>query len=412
MKNKKVIVVGGGAAGLMCAGIAAQKGADVLLFEKNEKTGRKLMITGKGRCNITNFCDNDEFISNVLTNPRFMYSAINAFSTYDTVAFFEDLGVATKVERGNRVFPVSDKALDVCDALYNFVIDNGVKIITDTVKGLILKNGEVVGVKTASDSVYADAVVVATGGKSYPKTGSTGDGYAFAKSVGHTVVVPTPSLVPLTSNNAFCAELAGLSLKNVSVSVVDNISKKEIYNDFGEMLFTHFGLSGPTILSASSHMREMSKDRYTVHIDLKPALDYHTLDARLLKDFAKFINKDICNSLFELLPKSLIPVLLDVCEIDPHTKCNSITAKQRALLVSTLKDFKVSISDFRPIDEAIITCGGVKCSEIDPKTMQSKIAKKLYFAGEVIDVDAYTGGFNLQIAFSTGFLAGVNSALN
>ncbi len=412
MKSKKVIVVGGGAAGLFCAGIAAQNGAQVLLFEKNEKTGRKLLITGKGRCNITNFCDNEEFISNIPTNPRFMYSAINAFSTYDTVAFFEEIGVPIKVERGNRVFPVSDKAMDVCDALRNFVLSNGVKIITENVKGLIKKDNEVVGVKTQNDSYFADSVVVATGGKSYPRTGSTGDGYSFAKSVGHKVITPTPSLVPLVSDNPYCKELQGLSLKNVSIKVTDNKNGALVYTDFGEMLFTHFGLSGPMILSASAHMRDMSKDRYTVHIDFKPALDEETLDNRLLKDFSKFINKDICNSLFELIPKSFIPVLLDICEIDPRTKCNSITAKQRKAMVSNLKDFKVNIKDFRPIDEAIITCGGVCVNEIDPKTMKSKIAENLYFAGEVIDVDAYTGGFNLQIAFSTAYLAGVNAAKN
>ncbi len=412
MKSKKVIVIGGGAAGLFCAGIAAQNGAEVTLFEKNEKTGRKLLITGKGRCNITNFCDNDEFISNIPTNPRFMYSAINAFSTYDTVAFFEEIGVPIKVERGNRVFPVSDKAMDVCDALRNFALSNGVKIKTATVKGLIKKDGAVVGVKTETDSFYADGVIVATGGKSYPKTGSTGDGYSFAKSVGHTVVTPTPSLVPLVSDDDFCKELQGLSLKNVAVKVTDNVKSHEVYSDFGEMLFTHFGLSGPTILSASAHMRDMSENRYTVHIDFKPALDFETLDNRLLKDFQKFINKDICNSLFELIPKSFIPVLLSVCEIDPRTKCNSVTAKQRKAMVSTLKDFKVNIKSFRPIDEAIITCGGVNVNEIDPKTMKSKIAENLYFAGEVIDVDAYTGGFNLQIAFSTAYLAGTNAAIN
>lgn len=411
MKSKRVIVVGGGAAGLFCAGIAAQNGAEVLLFEKNEKTGRKLLITGKGRCNITNFCDNEEFISNIPTNPRFMYSAINAFSTYDTIAFFEELGVKTKVERGNRVFPVSDKAMDVCDALRNFALSNGVNIITENVKGLIQKDGAVVGVKTDSKSYTSDSVVVATGGKSYPKTGSTGDGYAFAKSVGHCVKEPTPSLVPLVSDDSYCKELQGLSLKNVSIKVTDNKTNSEIYSDFGEMLFTHFGLSGPTILSASAHMREMSENRYTVHIDFKPALDEETLDNRILKDFSKFINKDICNSLFELIPKSFIPVLLSVCGIDPHTKCNSVTSKQRKLMVSTLKNFKVNIKGFRPIDEAIITCGGVCVNEIDPKTMKSKIADNLYFAGEVIDVDAYTGGFNLQIAFSTAYLAGKNASI-
>lgn len=412
MKSKKVIVVGGGAAGLFCAGIAAQNGADVLLFEKNEKTGRKLLITGKGRCNITNFCDNEEFISNIPTNPRFMYSAINAFSTYDTVAFFEEIGVPIKVERGNRVFPVSDKAMDVCDALRNFVLSNGAKIITENVKGLIREENKVIGVKTQNDSYFADSVVVATGGKSYPRTGSTGDGYAFAKSVGHKVINPTPSLVPLVSDDSYCKELQGLSLKNVSIKVTDNKKNSLVYSDFGEMLFTHFGLSGPMILSASAHMRDMKECGYTVHIDFKPALDEETLSNRLLKDFSKFINKDICNSLFELIPKSFIPVLLDVCDIDPRTKCNSITSKQRKAMVSNLKDFKVSIKDFRPIDEAIITCGGVCVNEIDPKTMKSKIAENLYFAGEVIDVDAYTGGFNLQIAFSTAYLAGMNAATN
>lgn len=412
MKNKKVIVVGGGAAGLFCSGISAQNGAQVFLFEKNEKTGRKLLITGKGRCNITNFCDNEEFISNIPTNPRFMYSAINAFSTYDTVAFFEEIGVPIKVERGNRVFPVSDKALDVCDALRHFALSNGVKIITENVKGLIREDRKVIGVKTQNGSYFADSVVVATGGKSYPKTGSTGDGYAFAKSVGHKVISPMPSLVPLVSDSPYCKELQGLSLKNVSIKVTDNKNEASVYSDFGEMLFTHFGLSGPTILSASAHMRDMSDGRYTVHIDFKPALDEETLDNRLLKDFSKFINKDICNSLFELIPKSFIPVLLDVCEIDPRTKCNSITAKQRKAMVSNLKDFKVKIKAFRPIDEAIITCGGVCVNEIDPKTMKSKIADNLYFAGEVIDVDAYTGGFNLQIAFSTAYLAGINAAKN
>lgn len=410
--NRKVIVIGGGAAGLMAAGVAAQNGADVILFEKNEKTGRKILITGKGRCNITNYCDNDEFISNIPTNPRFMYSAINAFSTYDTVAFFEDLGVSIKVERGNRAFPVSDKAQDVADALLSFAKQNGVKVINQTVKALVCKDGAVIGVKTENDTFTADKIIVCTGGKSYPRTGSTGDGYIFAKSVGHKVITPTPSLVPLESDDAFCKELQGLALKNVSVKVIDEISKKEIYSDFGEMLFTHFGISGPTILSASAHMKDMQDGRYTVHIDLKPALDYDTLDKRILKDFSKFINKDIANSLFELVPKSLIPVLLDLCNIDPHTKCNSITQKQREAMVTTLKDLKINVKGFRPINEAIITCGGVNVTEIDPKTMKSKIIDNLYFAGEVIDVDAYTGGFNLQIAFSTGYLAGLNSAID
>ncbi len=412
MKNKRVIVIGGGPAGMMAAGVAAKNGADVLLFEKNDKVGRKLMITGKGRCNITNFCDNDEFISNIPTNPRFMYSAINAFSTYDTVAFFEDLGVATKVERGNRVFPVSDRASDVCDAMRRFVLDNGAKIVNEKVKAVICDDGFLVAVKTENSTYNCDSVIIATGGKSYPKTGSTGDGYNFAKSVGHTVSTPTASLVPLESDDSICKELQGLALKNVAVKVVEENSNREIYSDFGEMLFTHFGLSGPTILSASAHMRNIEEGKYTVHIDLKPALSFETLDKRLLKDFSKFINKDISNSLFELLPKSLIPVVLDVCEIDPHTKCNSVTVSQRHAVVNLLKDFTVTIKGFRPIDEAIITCGGVKVQEIDPKTMRSKIVPNLYFAGEVIDVDAYTGGFNLQIAFSTAYLAGENASLD
>lgn len=409
MKNNKVIVIGGGPAGMMAAGVAAQNGADVTLFEKHERVGRKLLITGKGRCNITNFCDNDEFISNVPTNPRFLYSAINSFSTYDTVAFFEDLDVRTKVERGNRVFPVSDKAVEVCDALHNFVLNNGVRIINSTVKALVLKDGIITGVKTSNGVFDCDSVIVATGGKSYPKTGSTGDGYIFAKTVGHTIVPPKASLVPLVSDDEFCKKLQGLSLKNVAVKVVDNNSNKEIYSDFGEMLFTHFGISGPTILSASAHMKDLTPDKYSVHIDLKPALDYETLDKRLLKDFSKYINKDICNSLNELMPKSLIPVLLELCSIDERTKCNSITVAQRKAIVDTLKNLTVNIRSFRPIEEAIITCGGVKVSEIDPKTMRSKIVPNLYFAGEVIDVDAYTGGFNLQIAFSSGYLAGLNS---
>lgn len=410
MSSKSVIVVGGGAAGLMAAITAAQNGANVIIIEKNEKIGRKILITGKGRCNITNFCDNDEFISNIPTNPRFMYSAINAFATYDTIAFFEELGVSTKVERGNRVFPVSDKASDVADALRKSALDSGCKIITDTVVALLHQDGRVVGVKTEKQKYYSDRVIVCTGGKSYPKTGSTGDGYKFAKSVGHKVVSPIASLVPLVSDDASCKALQGLALKNVAVSVYDNNDGKEIYSDFGELIFTHFGLSGPTVLSASAHMKDINKTSYTVHIDMKPALDEKTLDKRLLKDFAKFINKDICNSLFELMPKSLIPVVLDICNIDPHTKCNSITQKQRESIVNTLKDFTVKVKGFRPIDEAIITCGGVSVNEIDPKTMKSKIADNLYFAGEVIDVDAYTGGFNLQIAFSTGYLAGLHSS--
>ncbi len=405
--SDKVIVIGGGPAGMMAASVAARNGNRVTLLEQNSRTGRKLLITGKGRCNITNFCDNDDFIANIPTNPRFMYSAINAFSTYDTVAFFEDLGVSTKVERGNRVFPVSDKASDVADALYKHCLDSSVEIITTRVKSVSKTNNEFC-VNTTDKKFFCDKLIIATGGKSYPTTGSTGDGYKFAKMLGHTVTPITPSLVPLECNFEYLSELQGLSLRNVSFKVIDNNSNKEIYSDFGELLFTHFGISGPVVLSASSHMKAMSDMRYTCYIDLKPALDNDTLDKRLIKDFTKFINKDICNALVELMPKSLIPVVLDKCSIDPHIKCNCITSAQRKAIVDTLKHFDISVKGFRPIDEAIITCGGVKCTEIDPKTMQSKLVPSLYFAGEVIDVDAYTGGFNLQIAFSTGYLAGIN----
>lgn len=403
----KVIVIGGGPAGMMAAATAAGRGLDVTLLEKNSKTGRKLLITGKGRCNITNYCDNDDFISNIVTNKRFMYSAINAFSTYDAVAFFEHLGVSTKVERGNRVFPVSDKAKDVADAMYNYCISSGVHIVNSEVKS-VSKPGDKFLLTTTAGDLSCDKLIIATGGKSYPLTGSTGDGYKFAKMLGHTVVGITPSLVPLVSDLKYLDKLSGLSLRNIAFKVIDNNSQKEIYSDFGEMLFTHFGISGPVVLSASAHMKDMSDMRYSCYIDLKPALDNNTLDKRLIKDFSKFINKDIYNSLSDLLPKSLIPVVLDICGIDPHTKCNSITTQMRSDIVNTLKNFEVKIKAFRPISEAVVTCGGVACLQIDPKTMQSKIIDSLYFAGEVIDVDAYTGGFNLQIAYSTGYLAGMS----
>lgn len=413
MSKNKVIVVGAGPAGMMSAITASENGADVTIIEKNQKVGRKLLITGKGRCNITNFCDADEFIANVPTNPRFLYSAINSFSTYDTIAFFESLGVASKVERGNRVFPVSDKAVDVVDAMYNKLLSSGCKLVCDEVSSLIFDNESVRGVTTTLGNKYfADKVIVTCGGKSYPRTGSTGSGYKLAKSIGHTVTDIIPSLVPLLSNDDFCPILQGLSLRNVGITVVDNNSNKEIYTDFGEMLFTHFGISGPTILSASAHMRNMTSDKYSIFVDLKPALSNEMLDKRLLKDFSKYINKDICNSLFELLPKSIIPVILNISGIDPHTKCNSVTAGMRRKLLDSIKNFRINISGFAPIEEAIITSGGVCVDQIHPKTMQSKLLSGVYFAGEVIDTDAYTGGFNLQIAFSTGYLAGISAAIS
>ncbi len=409
--SRKVLVIGAGPAGMMAAGAAAENGADVILFEKNHVVGRKLAITGKGRCNITNFCDTDEFIAHLTANPRFMYSAINQFSCYDTVAFFEERGLHTKVERGNRVFPESDKAADVVDCLYDWLEENRVQILNKEVKGLILNDGAVKGVRLNDREVFADAVIVTCGGLSYPATGSTGDGYTFAKSAGHTVTPLLPSLVPLVSDDGDVPELQGLSLKNIAIHVFDNNSDKEIYDDFGEMLFTHFGVSGPVILSASAHMRQMSPNRYTIYIDLKPALDDDTLDKRILRDLSEFANKDIGNSLSKLLPKKLIPVVLNRAGIDPHTKCNNLTAEKRRAMLDVLKRFKVSIRSFRPIKEAVVTHGGVDVRDVDPRTMQSKLTRDLYFAGEVLDLDAYTGGFNLQIAYATGRLAGTSAAL-
>ena len=401
----KVIVIGGGPAGLMAASTAALYGNEVVLLEKNPRTGRKLIITGKGRCNITNACDNSAFISNVVSNPRFLYSAINGFDTSDTVAFFNSLGVETKVERGNRVFPLSDKAMDVADALLNYARNSGVRIITESpVDELITENGEIKGVKSKGRKFFADAVIIATGGKSYPLTGSTGDGYTLAKSAGHTITDIVPSLVPLVIRGSECEAMQGLSLKNIAVSVISD--NKKVFDDFGELVFTHYGVSGPVILSASSHLSDYKTKNYKLSIDLKPALDFDTLDKRLIRDFEKNNLKEAGNSLGGLLPSKMIPVVLNRWGIDKSTRCNSITKEQRRALIEILKNFEFDIMGTRPIDEAIITRGGVKVSEVNPKTMESKLLKGLYFCGEVLDVDAYTGGFNLQIAFSTGYLAG------
>lgn len=409
MTPTKVIVIGAGAAGMMSAGYAGYYGCDVMLFEKNQRVGRKVMITGKGRCNVTNNCDNDTFIANVPTNGRFLYSAINAFGTSDVIDFFENRGLKLKTERGNRVFPESDKAVDVVDSLHSFVRENGCKIINEEVKSLIIEDNTVCGVVTVDNKEYrCDKVIVATGGKSYPLTGSTGTGYILARQAGHTIVKPKPSLVPVVSSDNFCKDLQGLSLRNISLSVISRENNKVIYNDFGEMLFTHFGVSGPVILSASAHLANKKLTDYYLSIDLKPALSEKQLDARVLRDFEMFINKDIQNSLNKLLPSKIIPIVIRKSGIPSETKCNSITKEQRFALVDTIKNFTVNINGFRPIEEAIITSGGVSTKEINPKTMQSKLCKNLYFAGEVIDVDAYTGGFNLQIAFSTGCLAGTN----
>lgn len=406
-----VVVIGGGASGLMAAGTAAYYGANVTLLEKNSRTGRKILVTGKGRCNITNNCDKDTFIANVPTNPRFLYSAINNFDCQDTIDFFNDLGLETKTERGNRVFPVSDKAMDVADTLHTFAKHNGVKIIESTAKVILTSEGKVSGVLDTKGNKYdADCVIIATGGMSYPGTGSTGDGYKLAKTVGHTITAIKPSLVGLISSDEFCKELQGLSLKNVNLTAYEN--SKEIFSEQGEMLFTHQGVSGPLVLSASSHMRNFDKKSYKISIDLKPALSEEKLDLRLQKDFSEHKNNQINNSLGKLLPKKIIPVVLKMWGIDPTKKCNSITKEERHELNKILKNFTVKIKSLGSIKEAIITSGGVSTKEISPKTMESKILSGLFFCGEVIDVDAYTGGFNLQIAFSTGRLAGYYSAIS
>lgn len=411
MDNAKtdVIVIGGGAAGMMSAITAAKRGKNVVLIEKNRILGKKMLITGKGRCNITNACEDVEtLLENVTVNRSFLYSSFYGFTNDDTIRFFNDLGVETKVERGNRVFPVSDKSQSVVDAMAKTLKTTGVKIIHDTVLDILVDGNKISGVKTQKNgNIFANSVVIATGGASYIGTGSTGDGYKWAKDAGHTITDIIPSLVPIKVEEKWAYELMGLSLKNIKITVVNDKNKK-IYTDFGEMMFAHFGLSGPVILSASAHMRPMLAGKYKIILDLKPALDEKTLDSRLLRDFEKFSNRDFVNSLGELLPSTLIDTLVYLSGIDPRKKVNSITKEERGRLVSLIKGVEFNVTDFCPIEQAIITSGGVSVKEIDPSTMQSKKVSGLYFAGEVIDVDAYTGGFNLQIAFSTGWLAGMN----
>ena len=399
-----IAVIGAGAAGLIAAGTAASLGADVLLFETNPKVGRKIYITGKGRCNVTNNCETSNILANIPVNPRFLYSALGNFNAQDTMNFFESLGVPLKTERGNRVFPISDKASDIVDALFSYVKKQGVKIVFHTVNDVLEhQNGFLI--KTDDKQFTVDRVIITTGGASYPATGSTGDGYRFAKNFSHSIVTPRPSLVPLVEKGDTCEKLMGLSLKNVRLTALEN--NKKIFEDFGEMLFTHFGVSGPLVLSASAHMRHFGSKDYKILIDLKPALDDKTLDKRLLNDFEKYKNSDFINALGELLPRKLIPVIIELAGINPHTKVHSITKAQRASLSRLIKAFPVEISGARPISEAIVTTGGVNVKEINPKTMQSKKKTGLYFAGEV---DAYTGGFNLQIAWSTGRLAGISAS--
>lgn len=410
---KNIIVIGGGPAGLMSAITAAQKydrdSASVTVIEKNERIGRKLMITGKGRCNVTNNCDVDTLIKNTPRNARFLYSAFSKFTPQDVMNFFEENGVPLKTERGNRVFPVSDKAVDIVDALAKVSKKSGVKTICGEVSSIVLKDNEISAVTLKNgEQIKADAVVLATGGMSYPVTGSTGDGYKISKALGHTVTEIKPSLVPLECHEGFCSRLSGLSLKNVTLSVFEEGKKKPVFSEQGEMLFTHFGISGPLVMSSSAYIRKIESKNYTAVIDLKPALDSEQLDKRILRDFSEQTNKDFINSLDKLLPKSLIPVIVGLSEINPHAKVNQINREQRTRLVTLLKGLTLNITGFRPIDEAIITSGGVSVKEINPATMESKIISGLYFAGEIIDTDAFTGGFNLQIAFSTGYLAGNN----
>ena len=405
---RKIIIIGGGAAGLIASATAAGRGEDVTVIEKNSRPARKVMITGKGRCNVTNACfDLDDLINSVVTNKRFMYSAFSSFMPYDTIALIEEMGVPTKIERGNRVFPESDKAVDIVDALVKNAKQNGVKFVEGTVASFNTENNVIKSVNLDDGTVVdGDAFAICTGGLSYQSTGSTGDGYRLAESVGHSITDIEPALISLVASNGFVPKLQGLSLRNISIKLLDG--EKEIYSDFGEMLFTHYGVSGPVILSASSHMTHPKEHNYKIVIDLKPALDEQTLDKRIQRDFAENTNKDFINSLSKLLPNKLIPVIVKLSGIEPSEKVHQITKAQRQNLVSLLKNFTVNISDFRPINEAIITSGGVDVKEINPKTMGSKIVDNLYFAGEVIDVDAYTGGFNLQVAFSTGYLCGMN----
>ena len=404
----KIAVIGGGPAGMCAAGKAAGMGAEVTLFEKNKLLGMKLGITGKGRCNVTNNCTPDDFIKNMTKNGKFMFSAINSFSSQDTMELFEGLGVPLKTERGNRVFPISDKARDIVLALKKYVLENGAEIVNEKVTALVPANAEerrIAEVVTEKGRYGFDAVIVCTGGVSYPTTGSDGDGLRFAEALGHKITPPTPSLIGLTSGDGCCAEMQGLALKNVALTVTDTAKNKKIYTDFGEMLFTHFGVSGPMVLSASAHMRPMENERYELSIDLKPALDEETLDRRILSDLGKYKNKELANALCDLLPSSMIKPVIARAGLDEAKKAHSVTQKERRALLETLKGFKLKISGTRPIAEAIVTSGGVAVSEISPATMQSKKWENLYFAGEVIDVDAYTGGFNLQIAYSTAMKA-------
>ena len=400
----KVVIIGGGAAGLMAACVASSRGAPVLLIEPNETYGRKLRITGKGRCNLTNDCTVREAIDAIPAGGKFLQSALYAFPPQSVIAYFEELGVPLKTERGRRVFPVSDSANDVAEALVRRMKKNGVETLKARVQRIITDNGAVRGVVTGGREIPCCAAIIATGGLSYPKTGSTGDGYKLAETLGHTVLPTRGSLVPLESSDECCTKMQGLSLRNVGITVSDG-GKKPVYSDFGELLFTHFGISGPLTLSASAHIRDFENKSYSVFIDLKPALDEETLDKRILRDFEKQKNRDFANSLDELLTRLMIPVIVERSGIPPDKKVHSITREERLRLRTLLKSFEVIISRPRPVDEAVITSGGVDTRELVPATMESKLVRGLFFAGEVINADAYTGGYNLQIAWSTAYAA-------
>ena len=405
----EVVVIGGGAAGMMAAITAARQGAQVTLLEPNERLGKKLNITGKGRCNVTNDCDQETLMANIPGNGRFLYSALNRFTPQDTMAFFEALGVPLKVERGNRVFPVSDRSFDISGALERELRRLKVRILRERAAEVTVENGRVTGVRSDRQHHPADTVVLATGGVSYPGTGSTGDGYAMAAELGHTIVAPRGSLVPLESGDADCAAMQGLSLRNVEATVL-NGKNKPVFREFGEMLVTHFGVSGPLVLSASAHLRRWDKEQYRLSIDLKPALDEQKLDSRILRDIGENPNRDMANILAGLVHRSMVPVLLRRLALPEGEKANSLTKEQRRALVQELKHFTVTLTGPRPVAEAIVTAGGVRVGEVVPGTMASKLVEGLYFAGEVLDVDAYTGGFNLQIAWATGYLAGLSAA--
>lgn len=413
----KVVVIGGGPAGMMSAITSAEQKNQVILIEKMSSLGRKLLITGKGRCNITSSLTMDDFIKNTPGNGRFLYSCYQQYTNKDIIEFLKGQGLEVKEERGDRIFPVTDKSLDVLKCFTKKIKELGIKVEYETkVEDILANENGVIGVKTNKGKIEADKVILATGGKSYPLTGSTGDGYDLAKKLGHTITKIRPSLVPLEAyNKSMCQEMQGLSLRNVKIQIKDIEKNKSIYEDFGEMIFTHFGISGPTILSGSAHLvrykdveRKLLDKKIVLKIDFKPALTEEKLEARIIRDFDAQKNRQFKNSLDELLPQKLIPIIVEKSKINSNKKVNEITKEERRNLVKLLKDFEIEIKGFRPIDEAIITSGGVSTKEIDPKTMESKIVKGLYFAGEIIDVDSYTGGFNLQIAYSTGYVAGIS----